>query len=370
MDVGLVIPFLAMHEKLHNVEFLRFSLAVSIVYYHLLHASLPRLAPTVGVYADLAEKSAWGGLAVEGFLVMAGFFLCRSILSKHKASKTFAEIATDRFVRLWPVFAFYTLVHGLFFRLDLESALNYLLLLHATGLSMSHIGIIWYIAPFFWGSLFVAAVLKAFRPQIAGLLLGTLAFLGYAVNIQHTNGGLGREVVFSFLSLALVRAIAGLSLGCLLSFGVDSIPPAPPGPTRRSRLGTVAATLLEIATGGLLFKLLLVGRGNLRNSMTVVFLFVFFAFLLVLRRGLLSRVLDWRGFDFLGRYSYSIYVMQQTAFYMLMRSLWKKTELLQERPLAVLVVSAVFTIAVGVATYHLVERPCALVWRRARAKRP
>lgn len=62
----------------------------------------------------------------------------------------------------------------------------------------------------------------------------------------------------------------------------------------------------------------------------------------------------------LGRYAYSIYVMQQVAFYILQRSLWK-TAIIDNVGLCLLV-SLIFCTLVGVVTYHLIEQPCAKIY--------
>ena len=74
-------------------------------------------------------------------------------------------------------------------------------------------------------------------------------------------------------------------------------------------------------------------------------------------KGLLSRIISRTGFCRLGKYSYSIYVMQEAAFYILSHTLWKNAGFLKRCPAAALGLSVVLTILFGAGIYYLVERP-------------
>ena len=58
-----------------------------------------------------------------------------------------------------------------------------------------------------------------------------------------------------------------------------------------------------------------------------------------------------------GKISYSIYVMQEAAFYILSHTLWKNAGFLKRCPAAALGLSVVLTILFGAGIYYLVERP-------------
>ena len=85
---------------------------------------------------------------------------------------------------------------------------------------------------------------------------------------------------------------------------------------------------------------------------------VFFACLLT-RKGVFSRLTDHKFVGLPGRYAYSIYVMQEVAFEVLGKTLWKNTPFLRDHPVAAITVSILLTAALGILVYHIVEKPAA-----------
>lgn len=109
-----------MNPRYYNIECLRFLLSLIIVYYHLLHASIVSRSPVPHVYDFLKDWSSAAGIAVEAFLIIGGYFIY--ISTKKNINKSFLEVALNRFIRLWPVMAFYTIINLIFFKLDWENA--------------------------------------------------------------------------------------------------------------------------------------------------------------------------------------------------------------------------------------------------------
>ena len=71
---------------------------------------------------------------------------------------------------------------------------------------------------------------------------------------------------------------------------------------------------------------------------------------------MVSNLLDKLPIYKLGKYSYSIYVMQQLSFNFLEKSLWKYSSLLDNVSLT-MTLSLLFLFIVGVLTYYLIEKP-------------
>ena len=59
----------------------------------------------------------------------------------------------------------------------------------------------------------------------------------------------------------------------------------------------------------------------------------------------------------MGKYAYSIYVMQETAFFLLKRTLWKNSVFCTEIRSALLGISVLAAVVLGIIIYYLVERP-------------
>lgn len=95
-----------------------------------------------------------------------------------------------------------------------------------------------------------------------------------------------------------------------------------------------------------------------RNPMLFVFTFAILLILFVYKKGLLSTLLDNKLSEILGKYSYSIYVMQQVVFYILQNTLWKNECLVLNHIYICLIISIIFSVITGIIVYHLVEKPC------------
>ena len=364
-----------MSRKLHNVECLRFVFAAGLVYYHLMHANLVSAAPDPAAFAGLAASCDWACLMVECFCVLSGWFLAGS--AERSSGEPFLSIALDRFFRLWPVFALQTAIWALFFGMPVEMAIQHLLLLHGTGLCTGWGGILWFVPTFFWSNLLLLALLRLAGRRVAPFLLALVAFLGYAVNLGATGGGLGRGPVWGFLSLGLLRISAGISLGVLLAMAsrafAEAFPRRRPATPARRIATTLFLTIFELVGYALLFAWFFVGHAPFRNPMIVLALFSALLLSTAARAGLVSRALDRPVFDRLGRYAYSVYVMQQVAFLILAQTLWKATDAFAAHPMSFLALSTVLSAAIGVLAFHLVERPALrwwICWKNQRTRHP
>ena len=178
-----------------GVDSLKFILSVIIVYYHLFYANIKPYIGETELFRVLAPAAKYSGLAVECFLVIAGYFI---YLTWRKGRTGFAAFVESRWIRLWPVVAFYVVLVGMQTKFRLEDVVLDLCFLRCTGISLAFRGIVWYIGPFFWASLLVFAVLRVMDRGKALLTIALTAYFCYAVNINVLSGGLGREVRLEF----------------------------------------------------------------------------------------------------------------------------------------------------------------------------
>ncbi len=347
-----------------SVDGLRFLLSVAIVYYHILHASIISFSGEQQLYLTLQEMSDSAGLIVEGFLILGGYFLYRS----YQSGKSMEQFAVDRVVRLWPVLAFYTIIMLVFFGLDAYTAVFDLLFLRATGISLDSYGVIWYIGPFFWCSLLLYALLRLMQPRWHGLMLAILTYVGYVMNINLYSGGLGRDVEYGFVSMAMLRVLAGLSLGCLLAMLLRH-QQAKAAANAQNFRWRVVQSVAEIGLSAFLVAYLLLGLPQSQNQLIVVIAF-FLLLYCVCREGngIVSILLGNPLLAKLGRYAYSIYVMQQISFYILWRTLWLQSDFVYYHTYWCIAASVLFSVLVGVLTYHLVERPVVKWWYQKHRK--
>lgn len=258
-------------------------------------------------------------------------------------------------MRLWPALAFSTVfvfIFGRFNTYNVFTQLLNLLFLQCIGFSFDFKGINWYISPLFWGLLFYFALYKYFNKQKGLFFTGVLVYFSYLANISFSHGGFGRETVWGLVNLGLCRALAGIGFGIILGallenteyIRIERI---------SSRTQIVAASALEVITlTGLCFYFF---QPVKYNAFIVIPLFSILFCLFIKKKGCISKALDSPIFIKLGRYGYSIYVMQQTSFWILQRTLWK-TSIIYNVPFC-LIISLLFSFSIGCITYHLIEKP-------------
>lgn len=272
-----------------------------------------------------------------------------------KGNESFLLFVIKKVIRLWPVLAFSTAFVFVFGHLDTHNVFTQMLnlfFLQCVGLSLDYKGINWYISPLFWGLLLYFALYKYFNKQRCLVLTMVLVYFGYLANISFTNGSFGRETVWGFVNLGLCRALAGIGLGTILAAFMDSLENIHVK-IISCKMKVVLSSICEIGSfTGLCYYFFTPVK---YNAFIVVPLFSILFVLFVKRAGCFSKALDCSIFSTFGRYGYSIYVMQQTSFWILQRTLWK-TSIVTNVALC-LAISLLFSFIIGCITYHLIEKP-------------
>ncbi len=364
-----------MDKKIKNVESVRFLFSIMIVYFHILHANILPYVGSIAVYEVFAGYSQNAEYIVECFFIIGGYFLFRSMQSKPGLSGK--RFIMDKVVRLGPVLWLAIIIGVLLFSSNIYISIFQGLFLQCMGISLAYQGTNWYVSAFFWGSIFVFALMKLLKGRRAVFVLAVLVYFSYVININYTGGLFGRETICYFLSLGLLRAIGGLGLGYLIGYALEefyasrwwkkfrqsSIPSL-----LSFRVGRFAVfSVLEIAAAAVLLITWFYYPLAYDNLFIVVIMFAVLFFCMIFDGGILSKILDNPVTSWLGRFSYSIYVMQGVCFSILMRTLWRNTPLLEEHPVYAVGLSVLFCVGVGIAVYYLVERPSIRLYRKMKA---
>ena len=238
------------------------------------------------------------------------------------------------------------------------NALSDLFLLRCVGVTFDYRGINWYVSPFFYGSLLYCFLFSAMKRRGAILSTGILTGLSFTFLINYGRGTFLRETACYIISLGLLRATGGLGTGILLCIFLEHFRKLQHLLFPNMKIRGLIFSAVEIVTFLLLLKIFLFG-GPCPNKFSIVLLFSLLFACFVLRFGILSRLCDQKIFYALGRYSYSIYVMQQISFVILGATLWRI--FVVRYPICCLAISLFFCTFVGIAVYYLIERPC-FVW--------
>lgn len=345
-------------KKLNNIEFLRFAFAVCIVYFHILHSAIIPYTGENSVYQYLAEQSKYTKYIVECFFMISGYFLYQSI--QRHPDRTAGGFVFRRVIRLWPVLACSTILSVIFMKKSVCSGLINLCFLQSTSLATDWKGLNWYVSAFFFAEIFYFMLYKAMK-NISGrrLFFCLLVYFGYSLNIMTTDGEFGRKVVYGVFSLALARAVAGVGLGCLVGEIFETIQ------NRKTdlkifckkRTMVLLISILEIMSLLLLVSDFFAGKTAPKNQFIVVILFCILFLCMLTRKGIFSRIVSCSRLCALGKYAYSIYVMQETAFLLMKKTVWKNTLFVQEHIFFCLILSIFAAVLLGIFTYHFVEKP-------------
>ncbi len=357
-------------KKLNNIEFIRFVFAVIIVYFHILHTNLiSALNGGTAFLNEIAQQCANAEYAVECFFIIAGYFLfCSYRKNPHLSVKQFAF---KKFTRLWPVLVVSIAIGVLFFNADVFSSLFNLLFLQCIGVSLDYQGISWYVSPFFWAMIFYYVLLRCVKNRkTAHILIGVITYFSYVVVI---NNGFERNTVYGIFSLGLLRALGGIGAGYLIGLCLNSIQNLPAVQNfcgTKSQNFIISATMSVVEAGCaalLLFHFFNQDRAY-DNQFFVVIVFSCLLVCMISGKGIFSRLFNNRFFGFFGRYSYSIYMMQQVAFWILKATFWKNTDFAAQHGLWCVAISAAFAVVLGIVTYYLVEKPGAALLNKAGKK--
>lgn len=205
-------------KQYHNIEFLRILFALIIVYFHILHSNILGYVGENEIYLNLAShcNNAW--VIVECFFIISGYFLYQSYFCKQNT--LIIQFILKKVFRLLPVLLFSLIICVVFFHHKLETALFNGLFLQCNGLSLEYKGINWYISPLFWVSIFYFALLKTTEYKKANFNIALITYISYVILVNNT---FGRETIYGFLCLGVIRALAGIGLGYLVGLILNEL---------------------------------------------------------------------------------------------------------------------------------------------------
>lgn len=347
-------------KKMYDVEFLRFIFAVIIVYYHIFHANINGLEALTPFIPKLTESCAYGSAVVECFFIISGYFLCRSVEKSSQLSVF--EFAYNKFSRLWPVLAVHLIIGLKFFYYNPYDCLFASFFVQAVGLTPSVSGTLWYVSSLFYGLIFIFVLHKCIKnSQKFNLILAVITYFSYAIVIANNAVVFGRGNYY-FFSIALLRAVGGIGLGYLICVfskqfkNLKFVSDFKPNKFEKI-LVFISVSAVQIVCFYLLLRHFIDSQNSYKQQFYVVILFSVFFIMLLSRKGIFTLLFNNKFFGFLGKYSYSIYVMQQISFYILQKTLWKNSAYVSNHFLRLLALSLLFAVAFGILTYYVIEKP-------------
>ncbi len=356
-DVSITLP------KLNNVESLRFIFSLMIVYMHFTHE--PAVKALYLIQSFNNEKLY---LIVEFFFIIAGFFLFHTFKNKEQGWTDFVK---KKILRLWPALACFGVV-SIILRcfgmectyIGLDIQIINMMFLQGIGVTPGHYGFNWFVSAYFWAIIFYFYILKNFNTKYANLIIALCVYFSLVGNLNHSDFTLAKiDTYNTFLSAGLLRAITGIGIGYFVGIFYDKIKERFCKEGHNSLKTFVLCSMTEILCSFFLIKNLLLKHTE-KNALIFIVAFLILFFMFLLKKGVISKILDNKYLAFFGKYSYSIYVMQAASFCLLRFSLWKMpyfivhTNILTGATLA-------FATILGILTYHLIEKPAAKYFNHA-----
>lgn len=331
---------------LYNLDFLRVAFALIIVAGHIIY-----FLPFYGFKAPFSYHE-FGALC-DGFFILSGLFMKHSI---EKADDFYSYIK-PKIIRLWPVLAFSVLCAYIVSKFKIIAFCKYDNLLTLTFINRAFAefctgnGCAWYVAVLFWCYALFFCVYKISGKEKFIYVTALISFAAYSVLFKQTNiynmvpyGGM-----FTFF---MVRGIAGVSGGLLLSCIKR---PLHDSEINIIHLKNVFIGLIELTVLYSLFRFCFTKQINF--PVFCVFLYALI-YLFIKQQGLVSKFLSKKLWYHLGKYSYSIYMMQEIMWPLLNKFLWQNASFgMNNHPLAVFWISNLIIIIVGISTYYLIEKP-------------
>lgn len=353
-------------NKNYSIEFLRILFAVLIVHFHLLHDNI---VPFVN-WADLHARffNTWHSIMfVDAFCIIAGFFLYNTI--KNHANVSVLRFAWRKFARLWSVFVFASLclvvfgATGIYFQQNGFQVFLNLMFMQCNGLSIGAYcnGITWFVSPFFVGMLFYYGLVKSVNKNISTFIIAVLVYFGY---VLFVNSGLGAEsmwgahTVGQLLNMGMVRVCAGIGAGYLVANIYNRVKDNNIFTNPKFKwFNFVLFSVAEILLMTIIIYRTVFRQMEYQNLVVFIPMFATLIFSFAMQRGILSQITNHPIFGIMGRYAYSIYIMQQVAFILMGLTFWRWSGFVNSYENLTVLLSLAFATTLGIIVYHIIELP-------------
>jgi peptidoglycan/LPS O-acetylase OafA/YrhL len=354
------------------VEFLRFIFCIGIL---LCHAAVG----IQNVFTNELVKNHFllMGFVVNFFFMIGGYFLFFQTLKK---DLTIRDFIVKKYIRLLPVIVFSMLMILIYRKFGLVSQkFNFrdsflsLFFIRTMGLyndaknfdlfyTNAHL---WYIGPFFWTSLLYFSISKSFDRNKTNLLIAIITYVSFLIRLNGVS-----IVEKSYIFHSIFRSLPHIGLGYFVGLLVhyyNNCRSEKVEITAKDKYNNICRIVMTYVEGFFfleIFKVLFMKLKTWEFEFYYSMCFAVLLFLFSIKIGWLSRLTNNRIMGFVGRYCYSIYVMQ----YLVQILLAKGNRLGENKiylsfvnthPIVDLVVNfVILEFIVGTIVYHLVERPC------------
>lgn len=344
---------------LDNIDFFRILFTITILYGHIIQWFLKPLCGKEEFFIHLLKYTSYlYGFMCDMFFILSGFFM---FFSFKKEGCTLSKFILIKISRLSPVLIFVVMlffVLSCFHIIKFDNYGNFCALFFLNDSLSSRIpwsnGVAWYINVMFWCYILYCLILRVFDEVKVKYVIGIIIFFAYSVLLNKMNL-YAKPLDNGIFTFKLIRGIAGMGMGYLIA---DFYATYNLKKTKISKKFIYTWTLCEIFFTYLLIKIAIIKPiSSAFSVMIICFIILFYSFLY--KNGIFSKLLDRNIVSFLGKYCYSIYMLQWVVFLILDKYLWRNPSFgAKIYPVANIIIGICLCILVGMITYHVVERPC------------
>ncbi len=348
-----------MLQRLYNIDFLRLLFVVLIVYYHLIQRDYIQ-AMHVELLAHMKANALFlGDVGNMALFIVSGYFLLGSL---EKKDKDFLQFSLHRLMRFWPTLCFAILCMGIlgaFHLIKFDIGQNILNLCaitrYGTGLTprWGNLNTSWFVCALFWVSLFYYALYNSVKMRNIFCFVVALIVWFSSVLFVNSSGTPYYKVMYGFFPRAGMLALGMIGLGILLRAFLNEIK------IEGRKINYWIASALEIL---LLFYLMhgcLIERFK-ETHMVLIIAFSALFVLFIMNQGVLSQLFNKPWVSKIGRYTFSIYIMQEVGIASV-KYLWTN---IRGGGMSLVLISVLICIILGVVTYHLIEKPISDFYRK------
>lgn len=351
-------------KRFFNIDFLRFIFAIIIILYHFCHAGKGSFFlgtfKNISEVANFSSMTSFGNLAVDFFFIIAGFFL----FYRRDFGIKISDFVKSRIIRLYPLVLLYSIISILFgfFVYKINNYIPYeqilrLLLIDNIGLNLVHSGITWYVSVLFWCSLFYFYIIKYFEKKYIDLFIPLIIIFCYSFLIHAYKGNItGHTQSFDFIyNAGVLRGLAGLGLGIIIAKIYSELGDL------NNKISFYSKIIYSIAEGVLLYFVInftCLKKLSYYSNFIIIVAFAILFFLFLLNKGYISNLLNNRFLGYLGRYTYSIFIIHRFVqntikIYVLPIN----TNFVSNHIYITIFLVTLLCIIAGIITYYLIEKP-------------
>ncbi len=354
----------------NNIEFLRFLMILEIIMFHLffgnslfMQASTP-LYELNKVYAYLQKcVGTYGCMANDFFFIVSGFLLQYNF----NKSLSFVSYIKQRAIRLLPVLLGVYIIYFIMSKIGLITFKKYdnlfvLLFLNNSGLMLqgSNIGGSWFVSALVFASSFYFYIYKHFQKYICDFITCLVTVFSYAFLIHVNNGKICTNPLathYYFINEGIVQALAGIGLGIII-YNLYCDYKAKYKDKKDTKFQIFLFSSFELYLLIFLINNMTFHKINFNNNMIFILGFSVLIFLFLIKRGIISKILDCKFSKELGKYTYSVFLVHGIVINFLCNFFYKThAQFVYNYPILQIVTILILSFIAGALMFHLVERP-------------